>query len=586
MRRFRYIGEENADPRFHDGALRPVIGAHCFQVTRANRSNPDDPFTYNHAPMLARWHGLFWLMYLSSPVDEHGGLARAMLTSSRYGVHWAKPGVLFPEIDVPGGIYRGKGAELLKEGAKTVVHHRMGFYTAPNGVLLACTFHGVSPDVSIPPNSGWGMGRVVRRILNDKQMGPIHVLRVNEKAGFRAEHFPYPMYTASPDAAFRDACEALLHDRAANAAWWEEERLDEAFFPLKNIAAPSICPMPDGMLGAIGKMGMTSFSADGGAAWEPPVRMQGLSTATGKCALTRGGDGKYLIICNPSPDGQHRWPLAVVTSDDGYTYGGMACVSGEISPARYGGKLKNSGLNYVRCIMPGNDDAPDGYTWLTFSMNKEDIWAVRLPPTIETAECEPVCDRFDHMTGTVPEKWHVHSPILARAEIADGAFCLHTGDPADCAVATRVFRRSTQAQIRLVIQAAQPENGEMRLTVCDARGMPALHLTLCRDGAVRVRGGSGLWPAGTFADGETIDIAVTVDCESQSFRVCLNGGENRTWPLMCPCRSIERLTIRTGPENRFPDIEDNLKNVVLPDLPDTETPVPNAVYRLLSLTID
>ena len=95
MKTLAYRGREAADPRFHDGALRPVMGACHIQVMRANREHPElsqgTDFTYNHAPMLCRWHGRMYLMYLSSPVHEHDGLANALLTDSPDGLQCGTP---------------------------------------------------------------------------------------------------------------------------------------------------------------------------------------------------------------------------------------------------------------------------------------------------------------------------------------------------------------------------------------------------------------------------------------------------------------------------------------------------------------
>ena len=99
MAHFRYIGEENADTRFHDGALRPIIGAQNIQVMRANREHPEQSqglsFTYNHAPMLCRWQKKLYLMYLTSPVHEHDGLGRVMLTESGNGFPGLLPASFF-----------------------------------------------------------------------------------------------------------------------------------------------------------------------------------------------------------------------------------------------------------------------------------------------------------------------------------------------------------------------------------------------------------------------------------------------------------------------------------------------------------
>ena len=192
MKRLRYCGKNAADPRFHDGALRPVNGACHIQVMRANREHPEQSqgtnYTYNHAPMLCRWHGRMYLMYLSSPVHEHDGHANALLTTSADGFDWDKPREVFPSLPVPPGVYRGKEAEKMPANARTVIHHRMGFYRAANDVLLVMTHHGVTPQLHVIPNSGYGMGRVVRRIHDDGTLGEIYVLRVNTQAGWKKEH--------------------------------------------------------------------------------------------------------------------------------------------------------------------------------------------------------------------------------------------------------------------------------------------------------------------------------------------------------------------------------------------------------------
>ena len=590
MAYFRYIGNENADTRFHDGALRPLLGAQNVQVMRASREHPDRSqgfgFTYNHAPMLCRWRGRLYLSYLTSPVNEHDGLARVMLTESGDGSDWSFPRLLFPEIPVPAGVYHGKNADRLSPDARTVAHHRMGFYIAPNGVLLALTFLGVSPDIHTAPNSGFGMGRVVRRIHGDGSLGEIFVLRVNAPAGWKPAHFPYRLYSESEDPAFTDACRALLGDRLATGAWWEEERLDESFFPLKNVKAPSFCPMPDGRTGVIGKMGLTAVSGDGGGSWSEPERMDNLYTAMGKCALLRTGDGRCAILCNPSPDGQHRWPLAAFISDDGYAYDRMACVCGEVPPMRYGGLLKDFGPQYVRGIMPGNDDSPDGCTWIAYSMNKEDIWVARLPRTLTGREDQPVHETFAGLTGPWAERWHTYAPRWASVRVGDGCLTLRDGDPCDYAKAMRPFPEREAAQIRLRLSAEGLENGELQIEAADVRGMTAVRLLLRPDGQILLRGGSGRRPVATYRNGEALDILLKVDCRRKRVSARVNGQDSGDDMPLSPCCTVERLTLRTGPARTDPTLDTELKNIRLPDVQGAAERMPEAVYRLSRLDVD
>lgn len=588
-KRIAYRGKENVDTRFHDGALRYANGVCNVQVMRANREHPElsqgTDFTYNHAPMLCRWHGSFYLMYLSSPVHEHDGLAHALLTRSRDFFTWEKPEVIFPSIPVPQGIYRGKDRETLSEDARTVVHHRMGFYRAPNDVLLVMTFHGVSPNIHAAPNSGYGMGRVVRRIFDDGSLGDIHVLRVNTEAGWKKEHFPYPWFEDSDDADMISACRSLLDDKLPNGAWWEEERLDTDFFPLSGIKAPSFCRMPDGNVSVIGKAGLCSVSGDDGASWAALQKAEGIFTSGGKCLLTSTGDGSYAILYNPSPDGQHRWPLAAITGENGYDYDSMCCICGEVAPMRYGGYLKNFGPNYVRGIMPGNDDSPDGYTYIAYSMNKEDIWVARLPKSITCSESEPVHDVFSEMTGAVPENWHIYSPLWAQVLLEDGCLALHDSEPYDYAKAVRNFPESSSAEVSISLSANGGKNGRLYIELSNGNGMPAGRIILADDRSIRIRAGDGEWPVATYEDDEDIHMTIRTDCKANSFFADINGNRTKTYALMTPVRTVERLTLRTGDARTWPTPEDDLKNVCLPDKPESGKRLPDVVYKVSSLRI-
>ena len=48
----RYVGQDQPDKRFYDGALRHAVGVHKYQALRANRTCPPEGgalgWTYNH----------------------------------------------------------------------------------------------------------------------------------------------------------------------------------------------------------------------------------------------------------------------------------------------------------------------------------------------------------------------------------------------------------------------------------------------------------------------------------------------------------------------------------------------------------
>jgi len=97
----KYVGDEQTDKRFYDGALRHVVGVHRYEAFRANRTNPSEPgmigWTYNHQPYLAYWNGKFYLQYLSDVKQEHEPPGRTLLMTSKDGRKWTNPVVVFPK---------------------------------------------------------------------------------------------------------------------------------------------------------------------------------------------------------------------------------------------------------------------------------------------------------------------------------------------------------------------------------------------------------------------------------------------------------------------------------------------------------
>ena len=116
-------------------------------------------------------------------------------------------------------------------------------------------------------------------------------------------------------------------------------------------------------------------------------------------------------------------------------------------------------------------------------------------------------------------------------------------------------------------------------------GMNALRLLLRPDGKIALRGGSGQWLVAEYRNGETLDILLKIDCRRKRISASVNGQDSGDYMPISPCRTVERLTLRTGPLRREPTIETELKNVRLPDIPGAGERGPEAVYRLYQLDI-
>jgi hypothetical protein len=125
----------------------------------------------------------------------------------------------------------------------------------------------------------------------------------------------------------------------------------------------------------------------------------------------RTKDGRFAVLYNPANDGTHRWPLAIVTGEDGIVFDQMLAVHGEVAPRRYIGHAKDFGSQYMRGISEGNGDPPGTDLWITYSGNKEDIWISRIPVPVRYKVEGAVQDSFDalQVNGKIPD-WNIYRP--------------------------------------------------------------------------------------------------------------------------------------------------------------------------------
>ena len=582
----RYVGSEAANTDYHDGQLRPVIGVHSYQVMRANRTRPEQAdgfgWTYNHAPMLACWNGRLYLEYLSNPAGEHVPPGHTLLTTSTDGLHWDKPVVVFPTYRVPDGIYRGSYP--LPAGSDAVMHQRMGFYVAPDGRLLVLGFYGCAPATLAGINDGTGIGRVVREVYRDGTCGPIYFLRYNRHAGWDETNTNYPFYRESDDVGFVAACDALLADKLMTLQWWEEDRSPDSFYAVEGYKALSFYHLPDGRVVGLWKFSKAAISEDEGQTWSEVCDVPSLVMSGAKIWGQRTSDGRYALLYNPNPDGEHRWPLAVVTGDDGINFDGLLCVNGEVPPRRFIGTYKDFGQNYVRGIAEGNGTPPDGGLWVAYSMNKEDIWVSRLPVPVRCRADEAVDDTFDDLeVGGIVRDWNVYSPrwapvsVVAYPSAEDKSLELRDYDPYDYAKAERVFPESARVTIEFKVTSKHVGVGQLQVEVVDRKGSLAVRLVFDADGMIKVKGAGHLGGVGVHRPHTWYRIRISVDTTVHRFDLAVDDNLLvRGGALASPVRSVERLVFRTGPRRREPTLDTS--RFEGEDLPHADEPTMPAVF--------
>jgi hypothetical protein len=527
-----------------DGGLRPVIGVHNIQVVRSNRTAPCHQdglvHTYLHAPMLAHWRGHFYLEYLSGPKNEHDNPTATSLTRSTDGLTWEVPRTVFPAFPLP-------------DGTQTIAHQRMGFYVSPDDRLLVLSFYGKHPS----PNDGDGIGRAVREVFADGSFGPIYFLRPNAKSAFPGFKPPYPLYTTAPDRGFIAACDALLANKLMTAQWWEEEQLDETGFYRVRGKALSYVTRPDGSVLGIWKNRLVATTTDRGQRWTPTVFAGNMPNNGSKYWLQRTADGRYGLVLNPT--NRNRYPLAIMTSADSATFTDLFSVHSELPDQRFGGYLKNIGPQYVRGIVEGNGAPPDAADafWLTYSVNKEDIWVARVPTPVAAVASGPINDDFDADTpGTLPAGWNVYSPLWAPVRVAaptagqpDRALEFRDEDPYDYARAIRVFPATHGVKVSFKIFARQT-NARFEIDLLDAAGARPVRLALGEDGHLWACHEGQWMDAGPYKAGQWLkfELEIPRDPNADRCAVLVDGKSPLPRPAFFtdPVTTVERLSFRTG----------------------------------------
>ena len=619
-----YTGSEVADKRWYHGGFKAAVGVHKIQTYRATRAQPLEGdtvgWTYNHAPMLAYWEGRFWMNYVSNRVEEHGTPGKTGFASSIDGYHWELPKIGFPiirlpELKPPSRYFSGRDLPVLPEGTESVMHQRMGFYRAPNGKLLTSGFYSYCPNVRWGPNRGHGLGRVIREVYHDGDLGPIYFIRYNRHAGWDESNTPFPFYKTSDDSELVAACDALLADKRMTLQWWEDDRGEDGFFTLEiphdlsindltfgpipeddvNYIEPkalSYYERPDGVTVGLFKSELAALSPDDGLTWVKGRHL--FPEAAAKIWGQKTEDGRYAIVYDHSATRRNRFPLVAVSGDDGYAFDNLLYLHAEVPLMRYRGVNKARGPQYIRGIMPGNGNPPGDHMWLTYSSNKEDIWVARVRTPIEGAVSRHLNESFENYDQLSDmELWNLYLPQWAPVTLErdpwdanNRVLRITDEEPYDYAKVERPIPSSKRVKISFrVMQKEYGLNG-LEFEAQTARGVRPMRLWWFPEQLAFDR-------AGTEVERASIQlgcwhlIELELDCEEEEYSVKVDGQViHASLDLEENPEAIERLVFRTGPWRM--DVRQFIMNNGEPgapgvwdgDYPGAETKVKASVYLI------
>ena len=568
----KYIGKTISNVDYHHGQLSPVVGVHNIQTFRANRASTENNWTYNHAPMLAYWNHKFYLQYLSNPVGEHIPPGQTYLQYSKDGYNWSTPVVIFPPYKIPDGFVK-EGKKDTAKNTFAVMHQRIGFYTSKKKKLYTLGYYGIVLGKKDDPNDGNGIGRVIREIKADGTFGQIYFLRYNHS--FTEKNTTYPFYKNSNDADLINACEEILATPLLMQQMVEEADKDDSLIPLKkDFKAFNYYHLPNKNVVGFWKYALTSISKDEGKTWQyNPTRAIGFVNANAKIWAQQTSDKKYAAVYNPS---EFRWPLALSVSDDGLKYKNLLLVNGEITSLRYGGAYKSYGPQYVRGIQEMDGIPPDKNMWVTYSMNKEDMWVSKIPVPIKENEIEHIDEDFTNV-NTI-NKWNLYSPLWCRTAIIDKKLVLTDSDPFDYAKAERVFPTSKKLNIAFKITALQNTFGNMNIELLDEKGIPCIRLILDSNGSILTKQGYRNKTLAKYNAGEALAFEIELNTATRFYSVSVNGSKPGNNLCFQPVTNVNRIVFRTGSVRHFPNADTPTDQDY--DLPNADNKEKEAVFYI------
>jgi hypothetical protein len=390
------------------------------------------------------------------------------------------------------------------------------------------------------------------------------------------------------------ACEALLANKLMTLQWWQEDQSPDDFNTVKgDLQALSFFHRPDGATVALWKHSLAALSTDDGKSWTKPVKLPTVIMSGAKVWGQKTKDGRYAMVYNPVADSMRRYPLGIVTGEDGIHFDNLLFIHGDVAPRRFSGNHKDFGVQYVRGIEEGNGTPPGDDLWVTYSSNKEDIWVSRVPIPVRYAAAGPVKDTFDAIAagGAIPD-WNIYSTVWAPVRVAEfpsarnKSLELQDGDPYDYARAVRVFEESKSATLSFKIYPKQADAGRLEIEVMDRYGSRPVRLMFASDGKIQAVDGSKTIALQSYKPNTWVKVGLSVDTRSDSYSVAIDGT-----PVLGKAAfaesvlSVERLSFRTGPYRTGPSRATDPEQIHV-DLPGADEPERAVTYYIDDVTAE
>ncbi len=348
----------------------------------------------------------------------------------------------------------------------------------------------------------------------------------------------------------------MVADPMFRMQWAEEADRDDDILPLKTpYKAFSGYTLPDGRKVALWKHALTSTSSDGGNTWRTPVgRAPGFVNSNAKIWGQRLSDGMYATVYNPA---EYRWPLAISLSGDGLEYTTLNLVCGDVTPERHWGLYKSYGPQYTRGICEGNGTPPDGGLWVTYSMNKEDIWVARVPVPVRLAATAHASGGFGRYSCLADmTDWNIRSSLWAPVELEGEWVGLGDRDPYDYATLERVIPATGELTVEFDLRADQADHGQLDVEFLDDGGNMCSRIVMDPEGTIKVKGGARYATlVRGYEAGRTYHVKAELSAAGHVGSYSVDGGKATSRMFDTPVEAVTRIVFRTGDLFTEPGIE-------------------------------
>ena len=155
--------------------------------------------------------------------------------------------------------------------------------------------------------------------------------------------------------------------------------------------------------------------------------------------------------------------------------------------------------------------------WVSYSMNKEDIWVAHVPVPVKTVATSHADDDFAQYQKLGDLKtWNIYSPLMAPVSLRQEWLELKDEDPFDYACVERKIPSSSYLKASFDVQAAQTRNGSLQIEFLDEKGIACTRIELNKEGMIRVKNGARYGNVMPYQADQTYRFEATLDTSTAS----------------------------------------------------------------------